>query len=83
MAVVINDSGVATGGMGVRTPTSVQTPPEISANPLKSLYIHGGGVSYACILELLLLTSKEIWFGPPTFFGLATPLINDEAMQLV
>ena len=27
-----------------------------------------------CILELLLLTSKEIWFGPPTFFELATPL---------
>ena len=23
----------------------------------------------------LLLTSKETWFGPPTFLGLATPLV--------
>ena len=33
-------SGVATGGMGgPDPPTSIQTPPEISANLLKSLYI--------------------------------------------
>ena len=62
------------GGSG--PPTSVQTPPEISANSLKSFCIYRGRVFHACILELLLLTSKEIWFGPPTFFGLATPLVS-------
>ena len=45
-------SGVATGGMGGSgPPTSVQTPPEICENPLRSvLCIGGGGVSHACIL---------------------------------
>ena len=33
-------SGVATGGGGSGPPTSVLTPTEISANPLKSLYIY-------------------------------------------
>ena len=65
------------GGMGgSRPPTSVQTPPEICANPLKSvLYKEGGGCPVHVYCNFLLLTSKEKWFGPPTFFGLATPLL--------
>ena len=63
-------SGVATGGMGGSgPPTSVQTPPEICANPLKSvLYIGGGGPMHV-YCNFLLLTSKEKLFGPPTFLG--------------
>ena len=39
------------GGMGGSgPPTSVQTPPEIRANPLRSVLYIGGGVSHACIL---------------------------------
>ena len=65
------------GGSG--PPTSVQTPPEICVlNPLKSvLYI--GGVSHVC--NFLLLTSKEKLFGPPTLFGLATPLGRTSGYQ--
>ena len=43
------NSGVSTGEMGVQTPTYVQTPPKISANPLKNFFIYRG-VSHACIL---------------------------------
>ena len=59
------------GGSG--PPTSVQTTPEVCTNPLRSvLYIGGGPMHVYC--NFLLLTSKEKLFGPPTFFGLATPL---------
>ena len=54
---------------GPDPPTSVQTPLGISANPLKSFFTYGGGVPQVCILSLLMLTSKETWFGPPHFFG--------------
>ena len=74
--LVLQLSGVATGGMGgPDPPTSVQTSPEICANPLRSiLYIGGGPMHVYC--NFLLLTSKEKLFGPPTFFGLATPLLQ-------
>ena len=35
---------------GPDPPTSVQTHPEIRANPLRSVLYIGGGVSHACIL---------------------------------
>ena len=45
-------SGVATGGMrGFGPPTYVQTPPEINANPLKSIF-YIWGVSHAYIYIL-------------------------------
>ena len=84
--MILSNSGVATGGMGGSgPPTCVQTPPEISANPLKSfLHILGGNPTHVCIiLQLLLLTSKEKWFGPPTFFGLATPLVSNPCLRLL
>ena len=40
-------SGV--GGWVVRPPTNVQTPPEISANPL-DFFMHEGGVFHVCII---------------------------------
>ena len=71
-------SGVTTGGMGGSgPPTSVQAPPEICTNPLRSvLYIGGGGGAMHVYCKFLLVTSKEKLFGPLTFFGLATPLIE-------
>ena len=59
------------GGMGGSgPPTSVQTSPEICANPLRSiLYIGGGGGGPMHVYcNFLLLTSKEKLFGPPHFF---------------
>ena len=53
-------------------PTSVQTPPEICANPLRRVSCIGGPMHVFC--NFLLLTSNNKKFGPPTFFGLATPL---------
>ena len=66
----LQSSGVATGGNGrVRTPTSVQTPPEIRANPLRSiLYIGGGGCPMHVYCNFLLLTSRKNCSDPPTFF---------------
>ena len=60
------------GNGGSGPPTSVQTPPEICANPLRIVLYIGGPMHVYC--NFLLLTSKEKLFGPPTFFGLATPL---------
>ena len=62
-------SGVATGGMGGSgPPTSVQTPPEICANPLKSVLIYREGPMHVYCYFLLLI-SEENFFGPPTFLG--------------
>ena len=63
------------GGSG--PPTSVQTPPEICANPLKSV-LHIGGCPMHVYCNFLLLTSKEKWFGPPHFFwaGDATAFVG-------
>ena len=61
-------SGVATGGMGGSgPPTSVQTPPEICANPLRSVLCIGGPMHVYC--NILLLTSNNNKFGPPLFLG--------------
>ena len=56
-----------------RPPTSVQTPPEICANPSRIVLYMGGPIYVYC--NFTLLTSKEKLFGPiPHFFGLVTPL---------
>ena len=64
------------GGMGgPDPPTSVQTSPEICANPLRSiLYIGGGGVPCMYIVTFYCSPAKKNCSDPPTFFGLATPL---------
>ena len=69
------------GGSGPPSPTSLQTPPEICANSLRSvLCIEGGGGGPMHVYcNFLLLTSNKKMFGPPTFFGLATPLDNSFA----
>ena len=54
-----------TGGSG--PPSSVQTP-EISANPLKRFLYNWGWVYHACC-NVLLFSSKETLFGPPTCLG--------------
>ena len=54
---------------GPDPPTSVQTPPEIRANPLRSvLYIGGGGPMHV-YCNFLLLTSKKIVRTPPFFWA--------------
>ena len=60
--------------VGPDPPTSVQTPPEICTNPLRSVLCIGGGGPMHVYCNFLLLTSNKILFGSPTFFGLATPL---------
>ena len=71
-------SGVATGGNGgVRTPTSVQTPLEISANPLKSFITYrGGGYPMYVYCNFYCSPAKKHGLDPPTFLGLATPLMS-------
>ena len=76
-----HSSGVATHHKetsGSGPPNYVQTPPEISTNPLKSffyickyLYMCIGPTYIYC--NLLLLTSKDE-LSNPHFFGLAMPL---------
>ena len=67
----LSSSGVATGGEWESgPPTSVQTPPEICANPLRSvLYIGGGGGPMHVYCNFLLLTSKKNCSDPPLFLG--------------
>ena len=70
-------SGVATGRMGGSgPPTSVQTPPEICANPLRSVFCIGGGGPMHVYCNFLMLTSKQHFLDPLTFLGLATPLTS-------
>ena len=65
------------GGSGPHT--SVQTSPEICANPLRSvLYIGGGGGPMHVYCNVLLLTSNKKFVGPSLFFGLATPLGRED-----
>ena len=60
---------------GPDPPTSIQTPPEICANPLRSvLYIGGGGVPCMYIVTFYCSPAKKNCSDPPTFFELATPL---------
>ena len=59
------NSGVPTGDGGPDPLTSVQTPPEINANPLKSCFIYRG-VSHACIFYCSP-TMKKV--SDPHFFG--------------
>ena len=64
-------SGVTTGEwVGPDPPTSVQTPPEICTNPLKSVLYIGGPMHVHC--NFLLLTSKEKLLRPPLWAGDAT-----------
>ena len=57
------------------SPTSVQTHPEICANPLKSVLYIGGPMHVYCNFLVLLLTEQRTNFSDPHFFGLATPLV--------
>ena len=62
------------GGSGPPSPTSVQTPPEICANPLRSVLCKGEGVSCMYIVTCYCSPATTKILDPPTFFGLATPL---------
>ena len=62
------------GGSGATTPphTYVQTPPDISANPLKSFFIYSG---IPCMyIAFFTAHQQRKMVRTPTFFGLATPL---------
>ena len=74
--VILNISGVATGGIsGSGPPTYIQTPLEISAKPLKSLFLYiEVGVPCMYIVTCYCSTAKKNCSDP--FFGLATPLLN-------
>ena len=61
------------GGFG--TPNNVQTPLEISANPLKSLFYIYGGTSCMYIVTITAHQQRKM-VRTPTFGGLATPLME-------
>ena len=67
-------SGVATGGTGGSgPPTSVQTPPEICANPLRSVLCIGGGVPCMYIVTFYCSPATKKFSDPPLFWaGYAT-----------
>ena len=58
-------STVASPRGGVWTPTSFHTPPEICANPLRSVLNIAGPSMYIVTFHFLLLISKEKLFGLP------------------
>ena len=67
------------GGNGrVRTPHFCSDPSWDLRKSVEKCFIYrgGGGCPMHVFCNFLLLTSKEKLFGPPTFFGLATPLLR-------
>ena len=55
---------------GPDPPTSVQTPPEISANPLKMfIYIGGGGYPIHVYWNFYCSPAKKYGSDPPLFLG--------------
>ena len=67
-------------GMGGSNPsTYVQTPPEFSANSLKSVFINRG-VSYVCLLYLLTAHQQRKIVRTLTLFGLAM-LLSDRQTE--
>ena len=69
----MTNSGIATGEMGGSGPlTYVQTPPEISANPLKSLFFYIGGVSHVCIIVTFTAHQQRKMVQTPFFWVDAT-----------